>query len=102
MTDQQALLIQSYTRFGAPEQTKQDPAAKQFAGTGFEAAKSPKPSTLGRIYHESPLSSYISHVQVGCVVSPDTLPTVCLCRLHPGYLRWTARLSLCRASVGLQ
>lgn len=80
MTDQQASLIQSYTRFGAPEQTQQDPAAKPFAapGAGFEAATSPKPSTLGRIYHESPLSSYISHVQVGCVVSPDRLTSACL------------------------
>lgn len=82
MTDQQASII--HTRFGAPEQTQRDPAAKPFAvsGAGFEAATSPKPSTLGRIYHESPLSSYISHVQVGCVASPDRLLPACLRCLH--------------------
>jgi hypothetical protein len=79
MTDQQgAALNQSYTRFGLPEQQKQQGARKRPAaasaaasaaaaaavGVDFAAAASPKPSTLGRIYHESPLSSYISHVQV--------------------------------------
>lgn len=74
MTDQQGReLIQTYTRFGDPEQGQRgntnNPAVSasrpaDASDVGFEAATSPKPSTLGRIYHESPLSSYISHIQV--------------------------------------
>lgn len=98
MTDQQgALLIQSYTRFGSPEQqTQQGPATRSGAAASgrpaaasdaeFEAATSPKPSTLGRIYHESPLSSYISHVQVRALspaVNWVRRTYVCCSNAHP-------------------
>ena len=70
-TDMQAHVPQSYTRFGSPKQPQQAPPVQPFAAGAPEAsdgdagaAASPKPSTLGRIYHESPLSSYISHIQV--------------------------------------
>lgn len=77
MSDLQAFNIQSYSRFSAAEQQQQQQQQQssrsgqqqqQYAGDGGEdtEAASPKPSSLGRIYHESPLSTYISHIQV-CV-----------------------------------
>lgn len=70
--DLQPEIIQSHTRFGPADrqqqqQPPQPPSAQAAAGQGdgeLDAATSPKPSSLGRIYHESPLSSYISHIQV--------------------------------------
>ena len=80
MSDLQAYNIQSYSRFSAAEQQQQQQQQGSRSGRqpqhtaggggpgGFdvdtEAAASPKPSSLGRIYHESPLSTYISHIQV--------------------------------------
>jgi len=71
--DLQPQIIQSHTRFAPADggqqqqQFPQPPSAQAAAGQGdgrTDAATSPKPSSLGRIYHESPLSSYISHIQV--------------------------------------
>lgn len=65
-SDLEAHTTQSYTRFGAcsasEEQAQQMLSGSAHGDAG--AATSPKPSVLGRIYSESPLSSYISHIQV--------------------------------------
>jgi hypothetical protein len=68
-SDMQAYAIQSCTRFGsAGQQQQQQQGQQQAGGLGGShaeaAATSPRPSSVGRIYHESPLSSYISHIQV--------------------------------------
>jgi hypothetical protein len=71
-SDLEAHTIQSYTRFGACS-AGQEQAQQMFCGSAHGdagAATSPKPSVLGRIYTESPLSSYISHIQVGLYLRP--------------------------------